>query len=220
MNNVLKLFAVLLFFTCGVAQAQLLLMNGGFEGDLAGWELPSTPDTTTTWQLDGNPAGSLRIESSWSGPPPAVPINIIDVRSACFEIAEGNYLVEADVRSELGFASDECHLDVILYDELDCSGGETSRAQTIAMEQGTWERVGGPLFLAPGARVAFRVSLSLWKHPSAATTTCSFDNVVLRGPDPFPHEIPVLGPTALVFLALGLAIAALVVLQASPPATR
>lgn len=198
------------------AQAQLLLTNGDFDQDLSGWELPSTPDTTATWQADGNPAGSLRIESSWAGPPPMTAINVIDVRSACFAIVEGTYQLEGDVRTELGSGMDECHLDLALFDELDCSGGETSRVQILANEQGTWERLGGPIFLTPGKRVAFRVALSLWKYPFPVTTTCSFDNVVLRGPNPLPHEIPTLDSLALVALTLSLAIAAMAILRAHP----
>jgi len=206
--------AITLLFSVGsAAEAQELLTNGDFTQDLSGWELPSTTDASITWQLDGNPTGSLRIESSWAGPPPNTPINIFDVQSPCFEILEGNYLVGGDVRSEVGTISDGCHVDLIVWATPDCTGPSLARTFEEGPKEGTWERLEYPIQLS-GVGSSFRLALSLWKYPFPTTTTCSFDNVVLRGPNPFPHEIPVLGPTALVFLALGLSIAALAFLRA------
>lgn len=40
------------------------ILNGAFDEDLTGWNVPSPPNTEIAWDSFGEPAGSLRVTTS------------------------------------------------------------------------------------------------------------------------------------------------------------
>lgn len=188
----------------GIGHAAEMLPNGQFDTDISGWALPTTPDTTVTWDSDGLPDGSLRIDTTWGD------TGVIDVESACFLVEPG----ETYVRSGYARASDgsivRCGIDIQLYSDAACTI-PTSSTNSGTNGTGIWEYIEGD----HSTGYAFRLVLRLHRNvaPTAAAATCWFDNVSLIGPDPSPLEVPTLGQGSLVVLVLALAGAALLVLR-------
>lgn len=173
--------------------AAQLLQNGDFAADISGWILPSAPDTTVTWDADGLPAGSLRIDSTWAAPP-ASPIEAF---SPCFTVEPGeSYVRSADARAAVG-SGGSCNVDVVFYDDATCSGAYGAYTFSGTQSEGAWEHIED----AHATGLAFRISLRMVRYPTPAAT-CWFDNVALVGPDPSPLEIPAVDRTGLVLLCL------------------
>ncbi len=197
--------------SAGPAEAAELLPNGRFDTDISGWELPTVADTTVSWQADGLPGGSLRIESSLVAPA-GTPIF---VRSPCIPIESGaDYSRYADVRAEsTPPGAGACNFDVFSYGDDSCTEPHISNTFSDAGPDGVWTPIeGGPSALFPPA---VRIVLWMRRFPSDVSV-CSYDNVSFLGPRPSPLEIPTLGRAMLAALAVALAAAGILALRRGP----
>lgn len=137
------------------ARSAELLPNGQFDADIAGWNLPAAPDTVISWDSDGMPGGSLRIDSTWGSDPATA----IDVTSSCFAVNGQAYYRPGDARAAVG-SGGSCNIDVLLFEDTDClipSGYTFASTQS----EGTWEHIEGAI----STGVAFRVSLRMIRYP-------------------------------------------------------
>lgn len=181
-----------------------LLPNGHFNSNISGWDIPVAPNTTISWDSDGLPGGSLRIDSTWNSDP-ATPI---EVTSSCFVLDGSAYYRAADARAAIG-SDGSCNVDVLYFEDTDClipSGYTFASTQG----EGNWEHIEGDI--SPG--VAFRVALRMIRYPTPSAT-CWFDNASLIGPGPSALEIPTVDRTGLAILAFSLVGIALAVLRRS-----
>lgn len=198
------------------AQTYELISNGTFDATIAGWELPTVADTTVSWQADGVPSGSLRIESALDAPA-GTPIF---VRSPCIPIQSGaDYFRSADVRAEsTPPGAGACNFDIFAYGDSECSEPHIGNTFSDAGPDGVWTPiVSGPHPLSPPA---VRIVLWMRRFPSDVSA-CSFDNVSFLGPPPpSALEIPVLDRASLLALTLAIASAALVALRLRKPSAR
>lgn len=192
------------------AQTYELIANGSFDSDIAGWELPAVADTTVTWQGDGVPGGSLRIESSLIAPEGTG----IFVRSPCIVLEPGSdYSRYADVRAQsTPPGAGACNFDIFLYPDDACTEPSHSNTFSDAGPDGVWTPIaGGPTALSsPSARIV----LWLRRFPSDVSV-CSFDNVSFLGPTPSALEIPSASHAGLGLFALVVAMSAMVALRRS-----
>lgn len=193
------------------AQTQELIPNGRFEADISGWELPTVADTTVSWQVDGLPGGSLRIESSLDAPP-GTPIF---VRSPCIPLVSGaDYSRYADVRAEsTPPGAGACNFDIFTYADNACTEPWISNTFADAGPDGVWTSIEG----GPSALFSPAVRIVLWmrRFPSDVSV-CSYDNVSFLGPRPSPLEIPTLGRAMLAALAVALAATGILALRRGP----
>lgn len=197
--------------SAGPAEAAELLPNGRFDTDISGWELPTVADTTVSWQADGLPGGSLRIESSLDAPP-GTPIF---VRSPCIPLVSGaDYSRYADVRAEsTPPGAGACNFDIYFYGDVGCTEPELAYTFSDAGPDGVWT----PISSGPSAIFgpAVRIVLFMRRFPSDVSV-CSYDNVSFLGPRPSPLEIPTLGRAMLAALAVALAAAGIRALRRGP----
>jgi hypothetical protein len=187
-----------------ISNAAEMIPNGSFDSDISGWNLPTTPDTTVSWDSDGLPDGSLRIDTSWAN------TGVIDVESACFLVESGEtYFRSGDARASDGSVV-RCGIDIQLYSDVACTS-PTGSTNSGSNGTGVWERIEGD----HSTGFAFRLVLRLHRNvaPTAAPATCWFDNVSLIGPNPSPLAVSALDRPGLLALALAIGGAALMALR-------
>ncbi|NJL27772.1 MAG: hypothetical protein HC897_07680 [Thermoanaerobaculia bacterium] len=178
-----------------VANAQNLVPNGSFTTDIEGWELPSVPNTSITWDAFGNPAGSLRIETTWVNPAPGTGISVV---SPCLRLSPGRHNLRGDVFSQT--ATGGCGINLFFYDSLDCSDNPGNTSITFAPD-GVWETQEQEFEVF--TEEAYRVVLFMSVFAPTGPETCNFDNVSLTGPRNL--DVPTLGGWGLIALAGALA---------------
>jgi hypothetical protein len=195
-------FTLLLATNAASARAAELLPNGQFDADISGWTLPTTPDTMVSWDSDGLPGGSLRIDTMWDDE------GVIDVESPCFFVEPGEtYFRSGDARASVG-SGGRCNIDIQFFSDAACSNPD-SYTNSGTNGEGGWEHIADD----HGTGDAFRLVLRMHRSVASTTASCWFDNVSLIGPDPSTLEIPVLDRAGLLALVLALGGAALVVLR-------
>lgn len=184
------------------ASAQLLLPNGRFDHDIAGWVDPGHPDTEVAWDPFGNPGGSLRVTSTGSDPVTKV------IRSQCISGPEGYYTFEADTYRPApppGGAYVNCLAQIRQWENPDCTGAFATQAIDGPNPAGAWLHRAGDALLEDdtgGFQVrSIAVVLLAYRGDPTGEATCHIDNVVLRGPSP-TLEIPTASATGLALLAV------------------
>lgn len=190
------------------AGAQNLVSNGQFNTDISGWTLTGGgPESTITWDgANGSPSpGSLRISSTAQGAN-------LETLGDCVNGIPGEILsVTGRVMEPTAQFGVTCHIFLIIYNDLNCTGTRTIPANVPPNTPGVWEDSGFAINI-PAAGISARPTLTMeLSGAGAGEKVCLFDSVVFESDSrgsPIA-DIPTLSRSSLFLLMVLVGIAAM-----------
>lgn len=198
---------------CDPALAQVPIVNGDFNSDISGWELPADPEIVVSWDgSQGSPApGSMRFSTSFD---PPQGLATFEAFGPCFSAVPGEKLtIEGMVLADPRPPGVTCIMYPVLFDGLNCTGNRTFVGNVPLNTPGVWESKGLTFTVFPAA-VSARASLEMTIFSGTGIVSCNFDSLTLTSDSRSltPSEIPTLPPSGLLILGILLVISAKVLI--------